>query len=387
MVGRGGAALVVILVAGCGWEGVPFNSNTPTPSVAPAAESVAGYRVLEPGAFIAGFPADPLDMRSELLIERGWDMAVGASGLDEIYVLDTFAKHVLRLDRDAKLRAVIGSPGSGPGELENPHSIEADPRGGVWVADFGLGRLSRFDPDGHLLEEMRVPTFTRGFTVLPNGAVLYRRIEGRTVSLTVQSGDEAVDLAGQLPQELAPDDFLSLWAEYDLEFAVIAPDTVVAFRNTDVRAYGAWLIALDLPSARIANIAPLAFPAWLSEAIAAAAKAIERESRETVGREGSRPGAPSSVIPFSRGVRMSLGDLWVTPHSAGHLALATTIPLSAADSVSVVARAGHQRPSGCFGLDYAVVAGRLVELCMDQVRIYELLPAPPGSPPFAAGPM
>ncbi|WP_420464249.1 hypothetical protein [Candidatus Palauibacter sp.] len=383
---RDAAAMILAVAAGFGWGCDLSSGNPPTASVAPAAASVAGYRVLEPGAFIAGFPADPLDMRSEFLIERGWDLAIGASGRDEIYVLDTFAKHVLRLDEDAKLRAVIGGPGGGPGEFEDPHSIEADPRGGVWVADLRLGRLSRFDPDGQLLEEMQVPQLVRGFAVLPDGSVLYRKV-GRRVSLTVQSGGEEVDLAGELPPELAPDDFRSLWTEYDLEFAVVAPDTVVAFRNTDVRAYGAWRIALDIASARITDITPVAFPAWLTEALAADAEAIERESRETGGREGVPRDAVRSSIPFSRGVRMLLGDLWVTPYATGHLALATTIPLSTDDSVSVVARGEYQRPSGCFGVDYAAVGGRLVELCMDQVRVYELLPAEPGLLPFAAGPL
>lgn len=383
------AAMVMGLAAGCGWVGGPSSGDAPAPSVAPDLESVAGYRVLQPGALIAGFPADPLDMQSEFVIERGWDLAVGATGGDggdEIYVLDTFAKRVLRLDRDGKLQAVIGGPGGGPGEFENPHSIETDPRGGVWVADLRLGRLSRFDPEGHLLEDLRVPQLTRGFTVLPNGAVLYRKLEGRTASLTMQSGDDAVDLGGELPPELAPGDVRSIWAEYDLELAVVARDTVVAFRNTDVRAYGAWRIALDIPSARITDITPLAFPAWLTEALAADAEAIEREAREG-GRERRRPDATSSVIPFSRGMRSSPRGLWVTPYPTGHFALTTTIPLFAGDSISVVARGAQERDSDCFEVDYAALEDRLVVLCLDQVRVYELLPAAPDLLPFTADPM
>ena len=378
----GGAAVMaaaVAVVTACG--GLGDLSDSRMPSVAPVAPSVPGYRVLGPGPFIAGFPEDPLDMQADLVIERGWDLAIGASA-DEIYVLDTSAGHVLSLDRDAGLRAVIGGPGGGPGEFEGPHSIEADPRGGVWVADLRLNRLSRFDPDGHLLQEIQVPQLVRGFAVLPDGAVLYRNVQGRAVSLAVQSGDNRLDLAGELPPELAPADVRSLLAEYDIEFAVVAPDTVVAFRNTDVTAYGAWRIALDLAAARITDIAPVAFPAWLTEAVASEAEAIKREARAAAGGEG-RPGMVRSVIPFSRGVRISSGDLWVTPMSAAHLALATTIPLSVDDSVSVVARGDYKSPSSCFGLDYAVVGQRLVELCMDQVRIYELLPGAPGPPPFA----
>lgn len=381
-----GVAAVTAIVASAGCGG-PLDGNVSTPSVAASAASVAGYRVLEPGAFVAGFPADPLDMRSELLLERAWDLAIGI-GPDETYVLDMFAKHVIRLDRDANLRAVIGGPGGGPGEFENPYSIEADPRGGVWVADLRLARMSRFDADGNLLEELRIPEMVRGFAVLPDGAILYRKFDGQGVSLTVQLGEDAVDLEGELPPQLAPDDFQSLWAEYDLEFAVVAPDTVVAFRNSDVEAYGAWRITLDIAAGRITGIEPVAFPAWLTEEIAVQAAEIRQESREAGRPEGRGSGvAGRAIIPFSRGVRMSFGDLWVTPHSAANLALATTIPLSVEDSVSIVPRVDRQDMSNCVGLDYAVVSMRLVELCMDQVRIYELLPGTPGPPPFAADPM
>lgn len=377
--------MVTAIAAGCDGAGDASNREEPLRPVAIAPASVAGYQVLEPGEFIAGFPADPLDMRSQLLIELASDMAVGAPGTDEIYVLDTYAKHVLSLDRDAKLRAVIGRPGGGPGEFEGPHSIEADPRGGVWVADLKLNQLSRFDADGQLLEEMRVPPLTRGFAVLPGGAVLYRKVNQQGGALAVQSEGKEVDLAGELPPELVPEDAQSIWMEYDLEFAVVAPDTVVAFRNSDVRAYGAWRIAFDIASARITDVAPVAFPEWLTDMLTADAEAVEREFPEAGGRGGSRlPGAQRAIIPFSRGVRVWSGGLWVTPYATGHLALATTIPLSVGDSVSVVARGQHQRPSGC-GRDYAAVGGRLVELCPDRVLVYELLPAAPGLLPFAAG--
>jgi len=75
------AVTAIVASAGCG--GGSSDGNVSTPSVAASAASVSGYRVLEPGAFIAGFPADPLDMQSELLLERGWDLAIGV-GPDEI---------------------------------------------------------------------------------------------------------------------------------------------------------------------------------------------------------------------------------------------------------------------------------------------------------------
>jgi hypothetical protein len=366
--------MAVAIAAACDWTGGQSNENTPSPSIAPSAPSVAGYHLYEPGALIAEFPADPLDMQSEPLIGYGSDLAIGANG-NEIYVLDTYAKHVLSLDGDANLRAIIGGRGGGPGEFEDPYSIEADPRGGVWVSDLRLARMSRFDANGNLLEELRVPELVRGFTVLPNGAVLYRQFDGETVSLTMQAGEDAVDFAGELPPELAPDNFPALWAEYDLEFAAVTLDTVVAFRNTDVRAYGAWRIALDIPAGRITDVEPVSFPAWLTDAVAADAEAVERDRGE---------GETTQTIPFSRGVRMGSGGLWVAPASTAHLTLATTIPLTPNDSVSVVARWPEPPASDCFGLDYAVAGGRLIQLCMTQVRVYEVRPAAPELLPFTA---
>ena len=66
-------AVAVAIVAACG--GVGDLSDSRTPSVAPVAPSVAGYRVLGPGPFIAGFPEDPLDMEADLVIERMKDAA------------------------------------------------------------------------------------------------------------------------------------------------------------------------------------------------------------------------------------------------------------------------------------------------------------------------
>ena len=367
----GHVAVIVAIAVACDQ---PARDTFPA-SVPPATSSVASYRVFEPGEFIAAFPPDPVDMRSEFMIERAWDLAVGADGR-EIYVLDVFAKRVLSLDADAKLRALIGGPGGGPGEFEDPYSIEVDPRGGVWVADLQAGRLTRFDPEGNVLEELQVPPLVRGFTVLPHGAVLYRKVDGRTVSLTLQTGHEQLDLAGTLPPELVPQDFESLWTEYDLELALVASDTVIAFRNTDVRAYGAWRIGLDLEAGRITGTTPIAFPDWITDAIAAEAEEIEGESH------GSRRNTTS--IPFSRGVRLFGRNLWVTPHATAPLALTTTIPLSAADPVEVVMQGKHERAPRC-GWDYAAVGGRLVELCESQVRIYELLPARSAPPPFGEG--
>ena len=347
---------------------------------------VAGYRVWIPGPLVERYPPDPHDLQAEDIVEGGLDLAVGVGEGEGIYVLDAGARHVLRLDGDATLQAVIGRPGGGPGELGAPVSIEADLRGGVWVADRQHHRLSRFDSDGELLEETPVPSTVRGFTVLPNGTLLYRKFENGVATLALHSGRGAVDLAADLPAELAPQDLASYLAEYDLEFAVLAPDTVIAFRNSGLRAYGAWRMALDTSSARITDIARVPMPVWLSEAIRAQAEEIEASAPERA--EGIPPSARRSIIPFSRGARMASGDFWIVPHVIGGTVTATTIPLLSGDSVTIVLRSRPLREiDRCNGkVDYAVFGERLAMLCSDELRVYALQRVEPERLPFDTNP-
>jgi DNA-binding beta-propeller fold protein YncE len=49
-----------------------------------------------------------------------------------------------------------GTPGSGPGEFNTPHSIASDDKGNIYVADRGNRRIQVFDPDGTLLREIKI---------------------------------------------------------------------------------------------------------------------------------------------------------------------------------------------------------------------------------------
>lgn len=80
---------------------------------------------------------------------RPWSMSTSAAGL--VCVTDVGNQRVLVIDSDLELLAEVGSEGSGPGELRYPVSCVAS-AAGVSVLDNRLGRLSRFDFSGRVLE-------------------------------------------------------------------------------------------------------------------------------------------------------------------------------------------------------------------------------------------
>jgi hypothetical protein len=72
-------------------------------------------------------------------------------GTDEnLYVLQHQGGYVLALDSIGRLIRRIGRSGGGPGEFTVPWSIGWD-REGLWVAEQGRGRITRFDTTGNLL--------------------------------------------------------------------------------------------------------------------------------------------------------------------------------------------------------------------------------------------
>lgn len=81
---------------------------------------------------------------------RPTGVAVAASG--EIYVADGYGNaRVHRFGADGRLLGGWGRPGRGEGEFRLPHGIAIDPRGRIWIADWGNGRLQVFDQEGGFL--------------------------------------------------------------------------------------------------------------------------------------------------------------------------------------------------------------------------------------------
>src|SRR4029077_3973499 len=60
---------------------------------------------------------------------------------------------VVKFDKNGKFLKAWGTPGSGPGQLYAPHSIDTDPRNHrVYVADRDNSRIQVFDENGKFLD-------------------------------------------------------------------------------------------------------------------------------------------------------------------------------------------------------------------------------------------
>jgi sugar lactone lactonase YvrE len=62
---------------------------------------------------------------------------------------------IVKFSKDGKFIKAWGKKGTGPGEMDTPHSITMDSRGRLFVADRGNSRIQIFDQDGHFLAEWR----------------------------------------------------------------------------------------------------------------------------------------------------------------------------------------------------------------------------------------
>ena len=74
-----------------------------------------------------------------------------------IFISDGYINaRVAKLDKNGDWMKSFGEPGSGPGQLNTPHSIAADAKGNIYVADRGNVRIQVFDPDGKLLRQIKL---------------------------------------------------------------------------------------------------------------------------------------------------------------------------------------------------------------------------------------
>jgi len=80
-----------------------------------------------------------------------WD-AAGNSYISDGYINSRVAK----LDPDGNWVKSWGDRGSGPGQFNTAHSIDADAQGNIYVADRGNRRIQVFDGDGKFLRQITV---------------------------------------------------------------------------------------------------------------------------------------------------------------------------------------------------------------------------------------
>jgi DNA-binding beta-propeller fold protein YncE len=98
--------------------------------------------------------------------KRAWSQAPGrfklpydvdADALGNLFVADTQNHRIQKFTPEGKFVRMWGrnggdgTPGVGPGEMDQPRGLAVDPFGNVWVADHENARVLKFDNDGKLL--------------------------------------------------------------------------------------------------------------------------------------------------------------------------------------------------------------------------------------------
>lgn len=96
-------------------------------------------------------PLPPIDGMFRQVTDIAWD-SHGNGYISDGYINARVAK----VSPAGEWLASFGSPGSGPGQLNTPHSIAIDAQDRVYVADRGNRRIQVFDTDGRLLRQITI---------------------------------------------------------------------------------------------------------------------------------------------------------------------------------------------------------------------------------------
>lgn len=96
-------------------------------------------------------PLPAEDGRFRQVTDVAWDPA-GNTYISDGYINSRVAK----VDKDGNWLKSWGDPGSKPGQFNTPHSIAADAKGNVYVADRGNRRIQVFDGEGRFLREITI---------------------------------------------------------------------------------------------------------------------------------------------------------------------------------------------------------------------------------------
>jgi DNA-binding beta-propeller fold protein YncE len=96
-------------------------------------------------------PLPPVDGNFRQVTDMTWDPQ-GNTFISDGYINSRVAK----ADKNGNWLMSFGEPGSGPGQLNTPHSIAADAEGHIYVADRGNRRIQVFDGDGKLLRQITI---------------------------------------------------------------------------------------------------------------------------------------------------------------------------------------------------------------------------------------
>src|SRR6476661_3983134 len=96
-------------------------------------------------------PLPPVDGMFRQVTDMAWN-AAGDTFISDGYINSRVAKY----DKNGKWVKSFGEPGSGPGQLNTPHSIATDAQGNVYVANRGNSRIEVYDGDGKYLRNIKI---------------------------------------------------------------------------------------------------------------------------------------------------------------------------------------------------------------------------------------
>jgi sugar lactone lactonase YvrE len=102
------------------------------------------------------------------------DLAIAPNG--DLWIADGHInpasnRRVVHLTKDGKFIEQFGTPGSGPGQFDNPHSLALDSKGRIFVGDRTNNRIQIFSPRGSFIAEWR--QFGRPSGVRIHNDILY----------------------------------------------------------------------------------------------------------------------------------------------------------------------------------------------------------------------
>jgi streptogramin lyase len=85
------------------------------------------------------------------------DVVIAPNG--DIFVSDGHVANangrIVKFSKDGKFIKAWGKKGTGPGEMDTPHSMAMDSRGRIFVADRANSRIQIFDQDGKFLDQWK----------------------------------------------------------------------------------------------------------------------------------------------------------------------------------------------------------------------------------------
>jgi hypothetical protein len=135
------------------------------------------------------------DNNSTDLLNGPSDLVFGING--DVFISDgeSSSTRVVKFSKDGKLIKYWGTKGTGPGEMNVPHSIAMDSKGRVYVADRSNTRVQIFDQDGTFIDQMVNVGTPYGLYIAKDELYV---VDGRNRTMTVLTTTKPYTVVGRI---------------------------------------------------------------------------------------------------------------------------------------------------------------------------------------------